>query len=192
MEIFKFTRLVKSLSYKYHFEEDREDIETRLWIKLLEITPKLKELNEKKVFSYAKTCLDNCLKDLIKSTKIREDCSFNSLKGDFSEIEDTSSYIRGDTPINPTQAVEVKELVKLIEDWALTQEAEKKQLVLEMLSPSRPLGVFWEDIKKENSFYSRYERPPVNIISHFLGIKKKKAYSTIQELSEHLSLKGYG
>ena len=190
MKFSKFTKLVQSLSYKYPFEEGQKDIESRLWIKLLEISPKFDFLGNKK-FAYAKTCLDNYLKDLIKSSNIRKDCSFESLEGDFSEIEDISSYIRGDTPVSPIHAVEVKQLFELIEDWALDQEDEKKQLIFEMLSPSEALETFWGVIKKKNTFFHRYERPPLNIISNFLGVKKKKTYSTIQELSKFLEKNGY-
>lgn len=184
---------------------DQEDLQQELYLKLLEVMPRIEEANEDTVFALAKAILGNKATDLIRfharrnninATMVAEsreeevEFSLEDMICDeaFDEDKMVSSFCfpSADTMMEST------ELMTLITDWASTRSDKIQAYIREAIIPSQETMDKWEAMCEAYPRYRHFTFIPPKTLATMCGLTEKDIYREIEDgLGSFLRMNGY-
>lgn len=195
MNLREFEPLVKGVSKRATNLMTQEDTEQDLWVKLLEVMPRLRALPEEEVRAFAHTTLSNEVKDLIRGEKVRvEGRSVGELNLDEVAREglDLLSDVVSIDLTSQYDFVAYRELTEALTSWAERQTDFVAELVSELLNPTDRVHVAWKDMAKRHpAAYANCAAVPRQAYATAFGVPRERVERALKKIRQFLIQSGY-
>lgn len=177
---------------------DKEDLESELWKKILEVLPRFKSLHENDIKPLAFDILRNHTLDELRKMKVRKNLNVkvSALRlgpDDFCFDDLVDAYSSRMCDFLPQESsIEMKDLAACLESYMECQTPRMQKFLTELLNPSADTLEKWEALKDRVPMYRQYDQMPGATLGKLLGIPPILVNKIMNDLRHHLTCYGYG
>lgn len=191
-----FQPLINKLSQQYiNVTVGEDDLRQQLWQKVIELMPKMKDLDSEYSFKYIKACLNNLIKDIkYHESRIPGSSHFSLVDMDFSDLlgDEVDNIFERMAEHNQEDDAIGSELKTLVLKWAENQPATIKRFINERIKPSDEMEDAWQERLKISPRCKNARDIPIWSMLKILDINEKVYYKKIGvELADYLKHHGF-
>lgn len=193
----EFVWILKNTAGKFskeysNYSIDYSDYESELWIKLLEILPKIGDMSFYESLKFVKVCLKNRGYDLVREYAAKPDCSYWREEINDQIVISANYYFNllNSLP-SPVEEIKVKELKRILNYISSKYKGIVSNYIISATCPPSSILEEWEIMIAKTPRLRSYSYIPPFSLGKILGMKPFQVYKVLGIIITEFNIVGY-